>query len=235
MRFGALILITVALTFSGCHSRHSWRFAPFQTTLGTLTFNIPKRDDVHLAYLTSGQGRHSFAVEGLCEKVNRRNPQTSALEKVLPLDCADFDTPLVNEFGAMIWVQEVRLDTRFNRLVQKPINYSLPPRIPLKLLGGVELSRPSSTSEWYEMSRLQGVYPSAYYTTNAGWPVVVCSDKRLFPPQLGSACQVGFLIDDAFVEARIFSTMQTYPPDQRQVFEAASAVDRKLRTFITSQ
>lgn len=212
----ALPLVLVLCLAVGCapkHDENAGTPAPFQARYADFVLDVPDRADLYQAR------NYSWGlVVSIC-------PRHDSPADTPPL-CEDLAGPLVNEFGLGTHVTEPRPDKRFVLLKERPDGVSSPPPKPLLPVPPERIDTVlNGPGEAYELSRLRVLDPNVpLSTTTNEWPMARCASG----PQGARYCVIGFVIDGAFIESRIFAE-EDVALDQKQVWDVASALDAKLR------
>lgn len=141
--------------------------------------------------------------------------------------CDGMESPLVNRYGisAHIWHDRGAM---YQLLSERPsleppgqnaLDAIPPDQIDIDIQGD---------GEAYQLTRVS-LLRDPLQTTDNGWPVASCglsySDAR--------QCGIGFLIDDAFVEAH-WTAEDGVALTQAEVWSVATALDAKIRSLITT-
>ena len=198
--------------------------APFRKHLGGQEIAIPLRGDLQNAYFQSGpRPLLSFVSAIVCR--NRGGGPSAA-------GCEEFGELPIHANGVTVYLRP-RSGSSFQWLRERPAA-SAPGSKPLIRLPVFIRSLPSAGSgpdEKYQLSRLQSstVEPSLV-TTDQKWPIAACSKD---PKTKTAHCNIGFLIGRLNIEA-YYSTGSTAEVTQRDIWQVATALDRKLRSFIVS-
>ncbi len=217
-RLAAAGFVAAALLLSSC-GRPAARSnsAPFRAEVGQLTLNVPERPDFYQARQDDGAVRI---------RVCNREAYYRTYERPVP-GCDGLAKPIVNLYGVWTLIRRHRVD-RYDLIRERP---DLPPPEPVPLIdipeGRIDRDIRGS-GEAYPLSRLDTLDPEQrLQTTSRGWPVAACS----IAPQGHRYCSIGFLIEDAFVEAQ-WHAEAGVRLDQAEVWAVATALDQKIRALV---
>lgn len=123
--------------------------------------------------------------------------------------------------------------TRFSAIKERPQlgGPIAEPLLPTSLHSDVRLmGLKAPPGDHYALGRIQGLPDRIIQTTTNQWPLVACMPVGAGDRQ---SCVMGFAVADVFVEAR-WNSPGDSDLDQRQVWEIATAVDRAVRSRVTS-
>ena len=204
--------------------------APFSADFARFEMVVPRRPDLYLAeHLGPTEPVHIT----VCPH-NQSRRINGGWYFVAPTGCEGFGGPFDNGGGVNTFVWQPKPTTQFSLLREKPLRARTPRAVPLLELGHQDDVHPFAVSEWYELSRLDGLGDKGFQTTDQGWPLAVC---RMYPGQKGAVCDIGFLLDGAYVEAHAFTSFGSTVdlPNQAQVWELATELDQKLRALISDR
>jgi len=210
----------LALAMSACHAPETdkTRSPPFEATIGRLTLAAPKRADLYQASLNaSAQGPR--VIIRICNREAGGGTREPAVA-----GCEGLGSPLVNSYGVSTHIWHDR-DARYRLLSEHP-NLKPPGRdalVPIPA-GQIDVDVRGG-GEAYQLHRVS-LLGRPLQTTDNGWPVAACGLSASGPHQ----CGVGFLIDDAFVEAH-WTAEDGAVLTQADVWSVATALDRKIRAL----
>lgn len=208
--------IATTATLSACDS--SWLGgAPFTATLGNLRLSVPDRPDLYQAKLSGGT-----VIVRVCHHNGFRG--SDDLPATL---CEGLSSPVVGQGGVHTFISSLPV-IEYDLLTERPVITGAPNAAPLRDIPEDRINRQlGQGTEAYALSRVGFLVGDELQTTDHGWPVAACKTHH----RGGRYCVIGFLIEDAFVEARWFAD-EGVELNQAELWEVASHLDTKLRGLI---
>lgn len=192
------------------------KIAPFAAHLDGTIWAVPDRPDLYQATFYE-----DWSPSTLLIRVCFRKGEDSVA------GCDSLGAPLVNSNGISTFIRT--LDAKYFLITEKPDGPS-PPPAPLITIPGDQIDTDiSGGGEAYALSRVLLGGRVTLSTTDQGWPIVACSVGY----SGSKGCGIGFLIGNAFVEARFHAQDETIQYNQAEVWAVASALDSKLRELRT--
>lgn len=140
--------------------------------------------------------------------------------------------------GSFTIVRDVRPASRFDLLKQRPVTKAVvsdDPLVPLAIESIPPLwPRSTRSEEGYALRRLESIFTKdqPFVSTEVGWPIAKCGVN----PHFNSAsCTFAFLLDGAFVEVHWYPPAKRPRVTQRELWDAASDVDGKIRSIMRTR
>lgn len=151
---------------------------------------------------------------------------------------ADHACALHGRHGSFTIVRDVQPASRFELLKERPGSEEVvgnDPLVPVAI-NPILQTWPGTTrsEEGYALGRLQGVFTKdqPFVTTDAGWPIAKCG---VHPHFNSASCTFAFLLNGAVVEVHWYPPAERPRVTQRELWDAASDVDGKIRAIMRTR
>lgn len=145
---------------------------------------------------------------------------------------------LHSQHGSFTIIRDVQPASRFELLKERPVTEAVvgnDPLVPVSI-NPIPQTWPRTTrsEEGYALGRLQGVFTKdqPFVTTDAGWPIAKCG---VHPHFNSASCTFAFLLNGAFVEVHWYPPAKRPRVTQRELWDAASDVDGKIRAIMRAR
>ena len=142
---------------------------------------------------------------------------------------------LHSRHGSFTIVRDVQSASRFGLLKERPgpdVVVGDDPLVPVAIDPIPQIwPRTTRSEEGYALKRLESVFTKhqPFVTTDAGWPIAKCG---VHPHFNSASCTFAFLLDGAFVEVHWYPPAKRPSVTQRELWDAASDVDGKIRAIM---